>query len=344
MENLVNNISLNSFDNGPHEICILYGSQTNTAKFASEELERELWRFGYTTKLSSLDAFEIENLPDENLIIFIVSTTGYGEPPSNMKNFWKFLLKKDLPEDSLSELNYTIFGLGDSSYEKFNLVAKMLNNRIRQLSGNLFHAVGLGDDQHDFGYEGEFDPWCKSVIEILNSQFFPEKFLKYEKLPIIPKYKVEILNNNHQHTFSNKSIINRSNYITSGKLSEINRITTEDSIRQVIHFQISSDKEIKYRPGDVALIYPQNNLESVENLLKFLSIHPNSILYITKNPDYPYNFESDFPENISCKDLFQKWLNINGIPNRHFCRVAADFTDDELHKEKLILFSSKTSV
>jgi sulfite reductase alpha subunit-like flavoprotein len=344
MENFVNNISFNSFNIDSYEICILYGSQTNTAKFASEELERELWKYGYKTKLSSLDAYDIENLPDENLIIFIVSTTGYGEPPTNMKNFWKFLLQKDLPEDSLSELNYTLFGLGDSSYEKFNIVAKMLNNRLRQLSANLFHPVGLGDDQHDFGYEGEFDPWCKSVIEILNNEFFPEKFLKFEKLPIIPKYKVEILNSNQQNLDSAKILIDKENHIIQGKLSKINKITAEDSMRQVIHFQISSENEIKYRPGDVALIYPQNNLEKVEQLIKFLSLDKNAILKITKNPEYHYIFESEYPEFISCIDLFQKWLNINGIPNRHFCRIAADYTDDELHKEKLILFSSKTSV
>jgi len=27
------------------------------------------------------------------------------------------------------------------------------------LGASLFHKVGLGDSQHDFGYEAEFDPW-----------------------------------------------------------------------------------------------------------------------------------------------------------------------------------------
>ena len=25
--------------------------------------------------------------------------------------------------------------------------------------------VGLGDYQHDFEYEGEFDPWVKAILE-----------------------------------------------------------------------------------------------------------------------------------------------------------------------------------
>ncbi len=37
-----------------------------------------------------------------------------GEVPSNMKAFWKFLLRKALPADSLKQVAAAVFGLGDS--------------------------------------------------------------------------------------------------------------------------------------------------------------------------------------------------------------------------------------
>ena len=37
-----------------------------------------------------------------------------GELPSNMRAFWRFLLRKNLPADSLSGLSFAAFGLGDS--------------------------------------------------------------------------------------------------------------------------------------------------------------------------------------------------------------------------------------
>ena len=37
-----------------------------------------------------------------------------GEVPDNMKRFWRFLLNKSLPPLSLTQLLYTVFGLGDS--------------------------------------------------------------------------------------------------------------------------------------------------------------------------------------------------------------------------------------
>ena len=44
------------------------------------------------TLLYSIDDYNILNLPSEKLAIFIVSTMGDGEAPSNMKKFWNFLL------------------------------------------------------------------------------------------------------------------------------------------------------------------------------------------------------------------------------------------------------------
>ena len=37
-----------------------------------------------------------------------------GEVPTNMKTFWKFLLRKSLPADSLNTIEAAVFGLGDS--------------------------------------------------------------------------------------------------------------------------------------------------------------------------------------------------------------------------------------
>ena len=37
-----------------------------------------------------------------------------GELPSNMRAFWRFLLRKNLPADSLSCVSFAAFGLGDS--------------------------------------------------------------------------------------------------------------------------------------------------------------------------------------------------------------------------------------
>lgn len=44
-----------------------------------------------------------------------------GEAPDNMRRFWRFLLRKSLPPDSLAATRYAVFGLGDSGYPQFNV-------------------------------------------------------------------------------------------------------------------------------------------------------------------------------------------------------------------------------
>ncbi len=89
----------------------------------------------------AMDAFPVSQLPEEHNVILVSSTTGQastglcarheqttlfehscqlshfanqGEVPSNMKAFWKFLLRKALPADSLRGVTVAVFGLGDS--------------------------------------------------------------------------------------------------------------------------------------------------------------------------------------------------------------------------------------
>lgn len=87
-----------------------------------------------------------------------------------MKKFWKFLLRKSLPSDSLSRMNFGVIGLGDSSYQKFNFVAKRLHKRLIQLGATPLMPVGLCDDQHDLGLGAVLFPWMetfwKNLIEL----------------------------------------------------------------------------------------------------------------------------------------------------------------------------------
>ena len=121
----------------------------------------------------AFDEYPITQLPLTKLVVFIIATTGEGDPPQSMIEGWKFLLRRDLPANSLKQVNFSVFGLGDSSYALFNAMAKKLTQRMLDLGANLFQKVGLGDYQHDFGFEGEFDPWLQELWSSLKSMLPP---------------------------------------------------------------------------------------------------------------------------------------------------------------------------
>lgn len=86
------------------KLTILYGSQTGNAQDVSERIWRESKRYYFTGFVKSMDDYNVLDLINEKCVIFICGTTGQGDEPDNMKNFWKFLLRKNLPKNSLSNL------------------------------------------------------------------------------------------------------------------------------------------------------------------------------------------------------------------------------------------------
>ena len=68
-----------------------------------------------------------------------------------MTPLWTLLLRADLPHDLLEDLQYAVFGLGDSAYERFCWPAKRLDRRLEALGAKTICERGEGDSQHDLG-------------------------------------------------------------------------------------------------------------------------------------------------------------------------------------------------
>ena len=63
------------------DFVVLYGTQTDTAKAASEELARQALRQGLKPKVMEFDDYPILQLPKTKLVVFVIATTGDGEAP-----------------------------------------------------------------------------------------------------------------------------------------------------------------------------------------------------------------------------------------------------------------------
>ena len=90
------------------------------------------------------------DLVSEGIVVFVVSTTGYGVEPRSMTPLWNDLLR-ELPSDTFEDFSFALFGLGDTSYEKFCWAAKKLSRRLQSLGALEFYERGEGDEQHPLG-------------------------------------------------------------------------------------------------------------------------------------------------------------------------------------------------
>lgn len=137
----------------PRRLLILYGSETGTAADLAHELSRTAERLHFaSTCLPASSLTPFSSLPLWPIVIFIAATTGQGEMCTNMLAFWKFMLRKKLPSDWLSNTEFTTFGCGDSTYLKFNWAVRKVHKRFLQLGAKEVAGRGEGDEQHAEGW------------------------------------------------------------------------------------------------------------------------------------------------------------------------------------------------
>lgn len=304
------------------QIKIIYATQTGTAKNVSNELSDLLDVNNFKSKVENIASYDYLSLPEEQpIIVFIISTTGYGEIPSNMKSFWNFILRKDLPENSLENLNYTIFGLGDSSYEQYNSSAKRLDKRLELLGGNKIFPMGLGDDQHDFGWEGEFDIWSEGFITRLNKMFGIKSNVNKEtrsnyvsKISVLKETDYLKEKNSNNNTNSISQVSNSYNDFNFGEISsfdcfsclldddnidsekadytsKISSLKESDMLNKKTIFklkikenEISMNNNTTILPGDVISIFPENNDSQINQILDIIDlVKEEKVVVINQN-------------------------------------------------------------
>jgi sulfite reductase alpha subunit-like flavoprotein len=348
-------------------IHVLYGSQTGCAQECAERISRELKRRHFSVKLSALDRFDYENALFFNTTsttnkhyyaIFVVSTTGQGDEPDNMRHFWRYLMRKNL-RLSLKHLRFSVLGLGDSSYPKFNFVCKKLHRRLLQLGAVEFCARGLADDQDTNGVDDTLVPWMDSMLTSLLKQWPLPSHMPAIPADALPpaRYHVTCVASDlseYQNAINNR--IDHSQPYTEwnpfmARVLENRRLTSEDNEQDIRHisFDISEtpkeNRSLNYSPGDVLALWSKNDHEKVMQMLKIWNIEPDQFLRITK-------VDEDAPDihvptivcgsdiNVRAYDLFEQCLAINGVPKRYFFELLSKFAEDEEEKDQLQWFGS----
>lgn len=274
------------------KLAILYASQTGTAQDMAEEIWRQSKKYHFTGIVKPMNSYDIKNLVNEKIVIFVCSTTGQGDEPDNMKSFWKFLLRKSLPSDSLAGMKFAVIGLGDSSYAKFNFVAKRLNKRLIQLGGTPLVSVGLCDDQHDLGIHAVALPWIQNLWDRIDVSFpLPNGLEKLEKSPRVFRWNVKVLDdekeNNalmadlcHEIVFKDSDLDNPFETV----VIENKRTTSLDHFQDVRLLTFDAERA-QWNPGDVLMCRPKNSKENIESIFNLFAEHklnlfPDTIVLI----------------------------------------------------------------
>ncbi|MGC4379213.1 assimilatory sulfite reductase (NADPH) flavoprotein subunit [Fictibacillus sp. Mic-4] len=244
------------------EVTILFGSQTGNAQGLAKKAGKTLEEKGFQVTVSAMSDFKPNNLKKIRNLLIVVSTHGEGDPPDNALSFHEFLHGRRAPK--LSDLNYSVLALGDSSYEHFCQTGKEFDQRLKELGGTqLYPRVDC-----DVDFDEPAGEWLDGVLGRLSKTGDTNA----SNRPLTTQQTAE-------------STYSRSNPFQAEVLENIN-LNGRGSNKETRHLEISLEGSgLSYQPGDCLGIYPENDPSLVDQLLEELKWDAEESVTINKQGD-----------------------------------------------------------
>jgi sulfite reductase alpha subunit-like flavoprotein len=367
---------------------ILYGSETGNSQDVAEEVGRLAERLRFDTTVLDLDSVQLRDVLKYTLVVFALSTAGQGEMPQNARSFWKMLLSGALKPGVLRRMRFTSFGLGDSSYPRYNVAHRMLCGRLTQLGAKTFCERGEGNEQHPEGHSAGFREWIVQLKQGMLEAFpLPEGVVTLGEDEFLePRWKLSVTSGRREvlplngktmapQPTQNDIDTNSASLATSDQKFENqeaapstlpipihdsygadlvanDRVTAADHFQDVRLLDFRLDRHYSYGPGAVAVVYPKNFPEDVDEFIKLMhwdDVADTSIEIVTSRSSASGQAATPSPLRhldlgttyLTLRWLLENVLDIMSIPRRSFFANLAYFAgssneDEEFQKERLL--------
>ncbi|WP_153722144.1 assimilatory sulfite reductase (NADPH) flavoprotein subunit [Sporosarcina cascadiensis] len=227
------------------EVTILFGSQTGNGQGIAEQAASTLKKQSFEVTLQSMSDFKPNNLKKIEHLLLVVSTHGEGDPPDTALPFYEFLHGRRAPK--LDHLQYSVLALGDSSYEFFCKTGADFDQKLAELGAKpLAPRVDC-----DLDYDEPAAQWLAAVevaLQIHTGGQSAAAGLAAETV--------------------SSTQYSRTNPFRAEVLENIN-LNGRGSNKETRHLELSLEGSgLEYKPGDSVGIFPENNSELIDEIIK----------------------------------------------------------------------------
>jgi sulfite reductase (NADPH) flavoprotein alpha-component len=242
-------------------VTILFGSQTGTSETLSKKAAKQLKASNCEPTIIDMGDCSVDDLKDMQNLLIITSTYGEGEPPDNAQSLHAALMADGAP--SLAGLQYSVLGLGDSSYADFCQCSKEFDARLEALGATCCADMVECDGDAD----EPFAQWIAAVTPVLGEAGAAPVVLDSD----------EADSDEPQYTKKNPY---------AAKLLKTENLNKEGSSKATHHVEISLEGSgIEYEVGDALGVLPENNLRLVEEIIEAAGFTPDEAAPLPHDPD-----------------------------------------------------------
>ena len=333
---------------------VFYGSQTGTAEDYAHKLAKELHsKFGLGVLAADLADYDYDNLQDLDpncLMFFMVATYGEGEPTDNAVEFFNWL---ETEAEQMENLKFTVFGLGNSTYEFYNAMGSKLNDKLELLGAQRFAPYGQGDDGLGTMDE-DFLAWKEECFDSLkNNVNLEEHELKYEpSFELFDELSLLSADESVSNGEPNKLYIGNVKEITRGPFDHLHpflaRVTKTKELftskdRYCVHAEFDlSPSNLKYTTGDHLAIWPSNSNEDVEKFIACFNLgEKRNAVFSLKTLDS--TVQLPFYTPITYEAVVRHHMEISGPISRQSLKSVAPLAPTEAAKKECLRLGSDKS-
>ncbi|KAK7750511.1 hypothetical protein SLS62_007590 [Diatrype stigma] len=324
---------------------IFYGSQTGTAEDYASRLAKEgKSRYGLETMVADLEDYDYDNLdaiPEDKVVMFVLATYGEGEPTDNAVDFYEFIIGDDVSfsegaDPPLGNLNYVAFGLGNNTYEHYNSMVRNVDKALEKLGAKRIGAAGEGDDGAGT-MEEDFLAWKDPMWAALAEKMgLEEREAVYE--PIFGIVERDNLTKDSPEVYlgepnkmhlegAAKGPFNAHNPYIAPIAESRELFTVKD--RNCLHMEVDiSGSNLSYTTGDHIAIWPTNPGHEVDEFLRILELENKKDTVISVKALEP-TAKVPFPTPTTYDAIIRYHLEICAPVSRQFLGTLAAFAPDD---------------
>ncbi|KAI1244394.1 hypothetical protein MGN70_014266 [Eutypa lata] len=331
---------------------IFYGSQTGTAEDYASRLAKEgKSRYGLETMVADLEDYDYDNLdaiPEDKVVMFVLATYGEGEPTDNAVDFYEFIIGDDVSfsesaDPPLGNLNYVAFGLGNNTYEHYNSMVRNVDKALEKLGAKRIGKAGEGDDGAGT-MEEDFLAWKDPMWAALAEKMgLEEREAVYE--PIFGIVERDNLTKDSPEVYlgepnkmhlegAAKGPFNAHNPYIAPIAESKELFTVKD--RNCLHMEVDiSGSNLTYQTGDHIAVWPTNPGHEVDEFLRILELEGKKDTVISVKALEP-TAKVPFPTPTTFDAIIRYHLEICAPVSRQFLGTLAAFAPDDAVKAEMV--------
>lgn len=308
---------------------IFYGSQTGTAEEYATKLAKEAKaRFGTSSLVCDPEEYDFDKLdqmPEDCVAFFVMATYGEGEPTDNAVSLMDFIGDESVTfsnGDSLENLRYVIFGLGNRTYEHYNEMARKLDKRFTDLGAKRIGERGEGDD--DKSMEEDYLAWKDGMWETLQTELNFEEGgagevadFKVAEVDSHDPAKVYLGELSARALLGTKGIHDAKNPYPAPITVARELFVDGVADRTCVHAEFDIEGSgISYQHGDHLAVWPNNPELEVDRMLAVLGLLSKRDTIINVESLDPALAKVPFPVPTTYEAVFRHYLDIAAHASR----------------------------